>query len=71
MFKINSSTDSKGCVLNFAVGWLHVSLVGLDVFWVRGILKTLLSALLYVLNHQITVEKIRVHFSIAHLRGAQ
>lgn len=45
MFKINSSIDSKGCALNFSGGWLHAPLVGLDVYWVRGILKTLLSAL--------------------------
>lgn len=47
MFKFNSSIDSKGCALNFAVGWLHVSLVGLDVCWVRGILKTLLLLLFF------------------------
>lgn len=73
MFKINSSIDSKGCALNFSVGWLHVSLAGLDVSWVKGILKTLLSALhwAYVLNHQTAIEKLRVYFSIAHLRCAQ
>lgn len=45
VFKINSSIDSKRCALNYTVGWLYISLVGLDVCWARGTLKTLLSAL--------------------------